>query len=128
MKEEIKFYICQHCGNIIGMIHDSGARVVCCGDPMTPLVPNTSDGAHEKHVPVVTADGNRIHVAVGSAAHPMTEAHHIAWIYIETEKGGQRKNLAVDGAPEADFVITDDDKLVAAYAYCNLHGLWKAEA
>lgn len=128
MKEEIKFYICQHCGNIIGMIHDSGARVVCCGDPMTPLVPNTSDGAHEKHVPVITVNGNKVHVEVGSVAHPMAEAHHIAWIYIETEKGGQRKNLVIDGAPAADFMLTDDDKLIAAYAYCNLHGLWKAEA
>ena len=126
--EDIKFYICKHCGNIVGMVYDSGARVVCCGDPMTPLVPNTTDAAQEKHVPVITVDGKKVHVAVGSVAHPMTDAHHIAWIYIQTEKGGQRKSLAFDGAPAADFVLSDDDKLVAAYAYCNLHGLWMAKA
>ena len=128
MKEEIKFYICQHCGNIIGMVHDSGARVVCCGDQMTPLVPNTTDAAHEKHVPVITVDGKKVHVAVGSVAHPMAEAHHIAWIYIQTEKGGQRRCLAPGEEPKAVFALTEGDKPVTAYAYCNLHGLWKADA
>ncbi len=125
---EQKFYICKHCGNIIGMIHSSGAKVVCCGDPMTELVPNTTDASNEKHVPVITVDGNKVRVEVGSVLHPMTEDHHIAWIYIHTEKGGQRKVLDHTGAPIAEFILTDNDKLVAAYEYCNLHGLWKADA
>ena len=125
---ETRFFRCDICGNLVGMIHSSGAPMTCCGQHMTELIPGSVDASQEKHVPVITVDGNKVHIAVGSVAHPMAEAHHIAWIYIQTEKGGQRKNLVIDGAPEADFALTDDDKLVAAYAYCNLHGLWKAEA
>jgi superoxide reductase len=120
----IKFYICRHCGNIIGMINDSGVVPVCCGDKMTELVPNTTDAAKEKHVPVVTVHGSKVHVAVGSVAHPMDADHYIQWIYIETEQGGQRKVLHPGEKPEAVFALTDDDKLIATYAYCNKHGLW----
>ena len=119
-----KFYICKHCGNIVGMINNSGVPIVCCGEKMQEIVPNTVDAAQEKHIPVVTVNGNNVHVEVGSVAHPMTEEHYIQWIYIETENGGQRKALKPGDAPVADFELKDD-KLVAAYAYCNLHGLWK---
>lgn len=95
---------------------------------MTELVPNTTDASSEKHVPVIKTDGRKVRIEVGSAPHPMTEEHHIAWIYIQTEKGGQRKNLESTGAPAAEFALADDDKLVSAFAYCNLHGLWKVEA
>ena len=122
-----KFYICNHCGNLIGMIDDKGVPVVCCGEEMHPLVPNTTDAAGEKHLPVVKADGNKISVDVGSVAHPMTQEHSIEWIYLETDKGGQRKTLNPDEKPYAEFVLADGEKAVAAYAYCNLHGLWKTE-
>lgn len=121
---EKKFYICKHCGNIIGMIHSSGVNVVCCGDPMTELTPNTVDAAQEKHLPVVKVEGNIVKVNVGSVDHPMSAEHHIAWIYVETMQGGQRKNLVIDGKPEAEFALTAGDKVVGVYAYCNLHGLW----
>ncbi len=121
---EVKFYICKHCGNLIGMIHASGVPVICCGEPMTQLVPNTVDASQEKHVPVVTVNGANVKVEIGSVPHPMTEAHHIAWVYIQTKMGGQRKCLPVDGAPVADFALSEGDEFVAAYAYCNLHGLW----
>lgn len=121
-----KFYICRHCGNIIGMIESSGVPVVCCGQKMEKLEPNTTDASGEKHVPVLTVDGDKVGVSVGSVSHPMGDEHHIAWIYLETEKGGQRKALIVGEAPEAKFDVTDD-KVVGAYAYCNLHGLWYAE-
>ncbi|NLH00633.1 MAG: desulfoferrodoxin [Clostridiales bacterium] len=127
MKEQ-KFYICKHCGNLIGFVHSSGVKVVCCGEPMTELVPNITDASSEKHVPVIKTEGRKVRIEVGSAPHPMTEEHHIAWIYIQTEKGGQRKNLETIGTPAVEFALTDDDKLVSAFAYCNLHGLWKAEA
>lgn len=123
---ERKFFICKHCGNIVGMIHDAGVPLVCCGEKMQELVANTTDGAQEKHVPVVTVEGNKVTVAVGSVAHPMLDAHYIQWIYLETEQGGQRKALKPGGKPEAVFMLTEDDKAVAAYEYCNLHGLWKA--
>lgn len=121
-----RFFICKHCGNIVGMVFDAKVPMTCCGEVMEELVPNTVDAAQEKHVPVVTVDGNIVTVKVGSAEHPMTEAHLINWIYIETEKGGQRKVLHAGDAPEAKFALVDD-KAVAAYAYCNLHGLWVAE-
>lgn len=121
---EKKFYICKHCGNMIGMIKSSGVNVVCCGDPMTELKPNTVEASQEKHLPVVTIEGNIVKVKVGSVEHPMTEEHHIAWIYLETEQGGQRKKLAVGSKPEAEFAFAGGDKVVGVYEYCNLHGLW----
>lgn len=121
---EKKFYICKHCGNMIGMIKSSGVNVVCCGDPMTELKPNTVEASQEKHLPVVTIEGNIVKVKVGSVEHPMTEEHHITWIYLETEQGGQRKKLAVGSKPEAEFALAGGDKVVGVYEYCNLHGLW----
>lgn len=121
---EKKFYICKHCGNMIGMIKSSGVNVVCCGDPMTELKPNTVEASQEKHLPVVTIEGNIVKVKVGSVEHPMTEEHHIAWIYLETKQGGQRKKLAVGSKPEAEFALAGGDKVVGVYEYCNLHGLW----
>ncbi|MGL4607999.1 MAG: desulfoferrodoxin family protein [Eubacteriaceae bacterium] len=126
MCKEPKFLICKHCGNIIGMIQDSGVTPVCCGDPMNVLVPNTTDAAQEKHVPVITVSGNTVTVDVGSVPHPMLPEHHIAWVYLETKEGGQRKCLPVDGVPHVVFELTATDEVIAAYEYCNLHGLWKA--
>lgn len=121
---ENKFYICRHCGNTIGLIRDSGVPVVCCGEKMALLEPNTTEASTEKHLPVVVIDGNLIKVTIGSAAHPMTEEHYIQWIYLQTEHGGQRKCLKPGDAPELCFTLCGD-KAVAVYAYCNLHGLWK---
>jgi superoxide reductase len=100
--------------------------VKCCGEPLEELVANTTDAAVEKHVPDVTVDGNKVTVKVGSVTHPMVDAHYIEWIMIETKKGCQKADLAPGEAPEAAFVIGEGDEFVAAYDYCNLHGLWKA--
>jgi len=97
--------------------------MVCCGENMVELVANATDAAGEKHVPVVSVDGNTINVSVGSVAHPMIEEHFIEWIYLETEKGGQMKFLKPGEEPKASFVLENDEP-VGAYAYCNLHGLW----
>lgn len=121
---ETKFFVCKHCGNLIGMIENSGVPVVCCGEKMTELVANTVDASVEKHTPVVTVNGDKIEVVIGSVEHPMLDEHFIKWIYVETKKGGQRKSLKPGEAPKAAFVVTDDEP-VAVYAYCNLHGLWK---
>ena len=125
MKEEIKFYICQHCGNIIGMVHDSGARVVCCGDQMTPLVPNTTDAAHEKHVPVIDRNGLDVTVQVGSTLHPMAEDHYIEWICLVSGEKIRFVYLHPGDEPKAHFVVDGQDS-IEVYAYCNKHGLWKA--
>jgi len=111
---------------MIGLIKDEGPAMVCCGEEMTELVPNSTGASEEKHMPAVTGSGDSISVQVGSAAHPMEEGHHIEFVFVETTRGGQRKRLTVGGAPTAAFLFSDD-KPVAVYAYCNLHGLWKLE-
>jgi len=121
-----KFFICKICGNIVGMIKDKGGPLGCCGSSMTHLVPNTVDASQEKHLPDVTKTENGICVKVGSVLHPMTEEHYIDFIYVKTERGGQRVELAVGESPEAEFCFAKD-KGVEVYAYCNLHGLWKVE-
>ncbi len=126
MSKEVKFYICKHCGNIVGLIHDAGVPLVCCGEKMSELVPNTTEAATEKHLPVVEMDGNVVKVSVGSVEHPSTEEHYIAWVYLETAHGGQRKAIQPGEKPEVSFALQDDE-LIAVYAYCNLHGLWKTE-
>ena len=121
-----KFYICKHCGNIVGMIHSSGAPLVCCGEKMAKLEAGVVEASHEKHIPVVKVDGNTVHVSIGAVNHPMTEEHSITWVYLETDRGGQRKCLAPGSEPTVSFTLTDE-KPSAVYAYCNLHGLWKTD-
>ena len=123
----MKFYVCNHCGNIVQYVKNKGVPVVCCGEKMSELIPGTSDGAVEKHVPEVKVDGNKVTVTVGSVAHPMQDVHYIEWVILETEKGYQKVDLKPEQAPVAEFIVPEGDKPVAAYEYCNLHGLWKAE-
>ena len=123
----MKFYVCNHCGNIVQYVKNKGVPVVCCGEKMSELIPGTSDGAAEKHVPEVKVDGNKVTVTVGSVAHPMQDVHYIEWVILETEKGYQKVDLKPEQAPVAEFIVPEGDKPVAAYEYCNLHGLWKAE-
>ncbi|WP_458406743.1 desulfoferrodoxin family protein [Anaerotignum sp.] len=127
MIKEPKFYKCAHCGNIITKIEDKGVPVFCCGQKMDELVPNTSDGAGEKHVPVVEINGKEVKVVVGEVTHPMIEEHHIAWICLFTNAGIQVKYLNHTGEPEAVFALAEGEEVIAAYEYCNLHGLWKKE-
>lgn len=122
----MKNYICRHCGNIVNVISDSGVPVICCGTKMEELVPNTVEASSEKHIPQVEIDGNQIKVSVGTVEHPMLQEHYIQWIYLETENGGQCKRLNPTDTPNVTFTL-NGDKAVAVYAYCNLHGLWKAE-
>ncbi len=121
-----RFFVCKTCGNLVGMIHASGAPMTCCGQHMTELVANTVDASQEKHVPKITVEGDLVTVEVGAVAHPMVAEHFIEWVYLMTKRGGQRKALNPGEAPKAVFVLKDDSP-VAAYAYCNLHSLWKAE-
>lgn len=123
---DTKFYVCPVCGQVVEKVTDKGIPVVCCGKPMEELKANTTDASQEKHVPVVTVDGNKVKVTVGSVAHPMEAEHYIEWIYVQTENGGLRKALNPGDAPEAEFCL-GGEKAVAVYAYCNLHGLWKAD-
>ena len=122
---KLKFYKCKHCGNIIAVVKASGAPISCCGEKMTEIVPGTADAAVEKHVPVVEVKDGKVIVTVGEVAHPMAPEHYIEWIAISTDQGNQRKILEPGDKPMACFALCDGEKLEAAYAYCNLHGLWK---
>ena len=122
----MKFYICEHCGNIIEMVKESGVSVVCCGQKMKEIIPGTVEASKEKHIPVYKVENNKVYVTVGSIEHPMQDVHYIEWIALETKKGVQRKSLNPGEEPSVCFSICEGDEVVAVYAYCNLHGLWKA--
>ena len=123
----MKILRCESCGKIVMMVKDSACPTKCCGEPMVELVPNTTDAAQEKHVPVVTVAGNQVTVTVGSVEHPMLEEHFIQWIILETSEGIQKKDLKPGQKPTATCALTDGETALAAYEYCNLHGLWKKE-
>ena len=121
----MKFYVCEHCGNIIEFAKNTGVPVICCGQKMTELVAGTTDAAVEKHIPVYEVKENKIYVKVGEVEHPMLAEHFIEWVSVQTDKGTQLKKLAAGQKPEVVFAICEDEKVEAVYAYCNLHGLWK---
>lgn len=123
----MKIYKCNTCGNIITMLEDSGVTPVCCGDEMTLLEAGTSDGAKEKHVPVVEITDGHVKVTVGETRHPMLTGHHIMWIMLVTNKGFHVINLTPMDDPVACFDLCKGEKVIEAYEYCNLHGLWKAK-
>jgi len=123
----MKFYICKTCGNIITKVKDASVPVSCCGKAMEELVAGSVEASVEKHVPLYTLDNNKIFVFVGEAEHPMQAEHYIEWIAVETDAGVQLKYLSPEDKPAASFRIGRQDKLIAVYAYCNLHGLWKKE-
>ena len=121
-----KFYVCPHCGNVVEMVHDAGVNPVCCGGRMKELVPGSVDASGEKHVPAVRVSEGAVEVSVGTVHHPMEEVHWIEWVQLVTDKGSYRKQLNPGEAPTVRFLL-QEEKPLAVYAYCNLHGLWKTE-
>ncbi|MBQ3499507.1 MAG: desulfoferrodoxin [Clostridia bacterium] len=121
---ESRFYLCRKCGNIVGLIHGAGVPIMCCGSEMEHLEASTENEGGEKHSPAVTVDGDSVKVTVGSVLHPMDEEHRIDWVYLQTDRGGQRKCLISGDKPEVEFRLCDE-KPTAVYSYCNKHGLWK---
>lgn len=119
-----KFLICRHCGNIVEVVKDARVPVMCCGQKMEVLEPNTVEASNEKHLPAVEVSGDVVTVRVGSVEHPMAEEHFIQWVELETDRGVQRRVLQPGDAPAAVFSL-NGAKALAVYAYCNLHGLWK---
>lgn len=137
MTKTREIYRCPICGNIVEVLH-GGAVLSCCGKPMLLLQENVTDGAHEKHVPVVERTDRGYSVRVGTTEHPMTADHYIEWIELLTPRGVLRRDLRPGDKPEATFCMRTDgngchDKAAAcdtaaevtARAYCNLHGLWR---
>lgn len=125
MKNKRQFYKCSVCGNIVGLIENGGGTLVCCGQAMEELVPNSVDAAQEKHVPAARRQGGTLVVEVSRIPHPMTAEHHIAWIAVAQGDTTHRVTLDKTGQPRADFCVGEGPLFV--YAYCNLHGLWIAE-
>lgn len=123
----MKFYRCKKCGKVVTVLGEDVSSLFCENAETEELIPNTTDAAGEKHVPVITKDGAKVHVAVGSVEHPMLENHYIMFIVLETKNGVQRQDLKPGMKPAADFVLAEGDEVVAAYEYCNLHGLWRGE-
>ncbi|MBQ9104927.1 MAG: desulfoferrodoxin [Mailhella sp.] len=125
MPSRLEVYKCTHCGNIVEVLHGGKAPLICCGEPMKLLREGQSDGATEKHVPVIEKTENGYKVTVGSVAHPMTEEHWIEWIELIADGVSYKKFLNPGEAPVAEFCVKADK--VTAREFCNLHGLWKAE-
>lgn len=121
----MKFYKCDKCGQVITYLTKTACNAFCCGEEMKEIQPNTTDAATEKHVPVIEQEGTKVTVKVGEVAHPMTDAHYITVIVLETKNATQIKELTPADAPVATFYIGEDDEVVAAYENCNLHGFWK---
>lgn len=123
---EMKFYICEICGQIIAKVKKTAVPVICCGQKMQEIVPGTSDASQEKHVPVYEVKDGKVVVTVGEVAHPMEEKHYIEWIAIKTKQGNQRKGLKPGQEPKVCFSICENDEVEEVFAYCNLHSLWKS--
>lgn len=125
MKKEINFFLCkENKSTIIGIDCCPDTEVSCCGEKLTAVKVGSVDAAKEKHVPVVEVNGNTVKVKVGAVEHPMSDEHHIAWVCLKSEKGLQFKELPVNGKPDVEFALTDGDKFIEAYEFCNLHGVW----
>ena len=122
-----KFLICEHCGNIVAAVKESGVPVVCCGQKMKEIIPGSVEASREKHIPEFVVEGNKVIVTVGSIEHPMIPEHYIEWVSIQTKQGNQRKQLTPGSAPKVCFSLCEGDSVEAVYAYCNLHGLWVAK-
>lgn len=120
----MKFLKCRHCGKIIAVVNERNVPTICCGEPMSEMIPNTSDGAVEKHVPVYEVKDNVVTVTVGEVKHPMMENHYIEWIAIETNFGNQRKVLKPGEEPVVKFALLEGEKVIRVVEHCNLHGLY----
>ena len=121
---EQKFLKCEHCGNIVAVVKESKAPIMCCGKKMEQIIPGSVEASHEKHIPVYEVKDNKVFVTIGSVEHPMVDVHYIEWVSIQTKYGNQRKQLLPNQEPKVCFSICEGDEVEAVYAYCNLHGLW----
>ena len=122
-----RFYYCSICKRLVYALDEKQTHMTCCGKDMTLLSANDTDAATEKHVPVVNVNGNVVEIVVGDVIHPMTEAHYIQWIALQTNKGMHIKQLTPLDEPKATFALLSDEQVICAYEFCNLHMLWKNE-
>ena len=123
----MEYLKCNLCGNVATLLVNNGAQIVCCGAKMGKMDANTVDASTEKHVPVISTNDTEVTVTVGEVIHPNDQAHHVSFIALRTDKGVQYKTPAIDSQPVAKFKVLDDERIISAYEYCNLHGLWKKD-
>ena len=125
----MNFFECKSCKTLVYLLEKEGCLPSCCGEEMKEATIHTSSEqtGSEKHVPIVREENGKVYVKVGEVPHPMLEKHYIDWIFLVTDKGTQRKNLHQNMAPEALFQIGEDEIVIAVYAHCNIHGIWKAD-
>lgn len=121
----MKFFKCNICGNIVELVKNGGGELVCCGEPMEKMLPNTTDEGNEKHLPEIKVVDNEVFVEVGSILHPMEEKHYIEWIVLLYNNKVKKIKLKPGDEPKAIFKIDEDFKTLEVYEYCNIHGLWK---
>lgn len=121
-----KFYKCSHCGQIIAKVNDTNVKVVCCNEEMQQLIPGTVEASREKHIPVYHVENQILKINIGSINHPMTEAHLIEWVFVQTSKKNIRVALHANMEPTVNILLENDEKVEKVLSYCNLHGLWEA--
>jgi superoxide reductase len=128
MTKKLEVYKCEICGNIVEVTNAGKGKLVCCGQEMDLLKEGTADSSTDKHVPFIEKIEGGYKVKVGeNESHPMTEKHYIQWIELLTENKVYRKFLTPEDKPEATFKVDDNEKIISAREYCNIHGLWKYE-
>jgi superoxide reductase len=110
---------------IVESLWDGDVDLQSDNESLKELVPNTVDAAQEKHVPVITREGNKVTVKVGEAAHPMEAEHYILFVEVLAGNKVYRQDFQEgDTAAEATFLIEESN--VKARAFCNLHGFWES--
>lgn len=118
-------YKCAGCGAVVESLWNGNETLSCCGQQMKELTANTSDGAKEKHVPVIERDGKKVTVKVGSVAHPMTKEHYILFVELIAGNKVMRQDFKEDDTSAvAVFYVEDESVELIAREYCNLHGFW----
>ena len=123
----MKIFKCMQCGNMVTLLKEARGLLKCCETDMVELGPNTVDASLEKHVPVIKINEREVIITCGETLHPMEENHYIEFMVLETDKNAYFHSLKPGDSPVSSFLLVPDEKVIAAYAYCNLHGLWKSE-
>lgn len=124
----MKIWKCKECNNVVAVLKEGSCIPTCCGQEMQEMKANTVDAAKEKHVPIVEVNGLVATVTCGSVLHPMEENHYIEFMVLTTTEGVKIDYLKPGMEPVCYFSMGEGETVISAYAYCNLHGLWKSSS
>ncbi len=131
MSEQFEIFKCNVCGNIVEVLSSGVGQLVCCSVPMEQLSEQSNDNEYqEKHVPIVTIEGETKTIRVGSIPHPMEKEHYIMFIEAISpdKKYLKRKYLTPAEEPKMDLKQCCHYDEFTARELCNLHGLWVSES